>query len=167
MVAALAASGVRAGARSRRSSTRILSINELANLPNNHGDHLGSAWQDGWYGYAIKDLRTLIAKRGRGRSARRIKVRGRFSRIYCGAGRRGRARLGLCRSRLARSLKAASAVDPGSLYGGDQVCRAAGRDGDQACFDSVFFRPLGGVTQPLMPWVNRPTFQQAVEIGAP
>ena len=53
------------------------------------------------------------------------------------------------------------------LYGGDAVCRQAGRDGDQACFDSIFFRPLGGVTQPLMPWVNRPTFQQAVEVGAP
>ena len=38
---------------------RILAINELANLPNNHGDHLGSAWQDGWYSYALKDLRML------------------------------------------------------------------------------------------------------------
>jgi hypothetical protein len=26
------------------------------------------------------------------------------------------------------------------------------------------FRPLGAITQPLTPWVNRPTFQQTVEI---
>ncbi len=37
---------------------RILAVNEEANLPNNHGDHLGSAWQDGWYGYVLKDLRS-------------------------------------------------------------------------------------------------------------
>jgi dihydroflavonol-4-reductase len=40
------------------------------------------------------------------------------------------------------------------------------RDGDQACYDTIFFRPLGGITQPLLPWQNRPTFQQVVEVGA-
>jgi len=28
----------------------------------------------------------------------------------------------------------------------------------------VMFRPLGAVTQPLIPWINRPTFQQVVEV---
>jgi hypothetical protein len=28
----------------------------------------------------------------------------------------------------------------------------------------VSFRPLGAVTQPLIHWINRPTFQQADEI---
>jgi hypothetical protein len=27
-------------------------------------------------------------------------------------------------------------------------------------------RPLGAVTQPLIDWINRPTFQQVVEIPA-
>ena len=27
---------------------------------NNHGAHLGSAYQDGWYGYVSKDLRRLL-----------------------------------------------------------------------------------------------------------
>ena len=36
--------------------------------------------------------------------------------------------------------------------------------GDQACFDKIWHRPLGGITQPLIPWQNRPTFQQVVEI---
>ena len=120
---------------------RIQAINELANLPNNHGDHLGSAWQDGWYSYALKDLRMLVAKRGRGRSARRIKVRGRFSRIYCGGGRRPFGSLRRCRSRLAASLKDALAVPERSLYSGDAVCKAAGRDGDQACFDADLLPP--------------------------
>ena len=43
---------------------------ELDNEPNNHGDHLGSAYQDGWYGYAKKDLRTVLGKRVRGKYSR-------------------------------------------------------------------------------------------------
>ena len=35
---------------------------------------------------------------------------------------------------------------------------------DQACFDRVRFRPLGAAEQPLIHWINRPTFQQIVEI---
>jgi hypothetical protein len=37
-------------------------------------------------------------------------------------------------------------------------------EGSQWCFDAVFHRPLGAVTQPLIHWINRPTFQQAVEV---
>jgi hypothetical protein len=29
----------------------------------------------------------------------------------------------------------------------------------------VSFRALGGISQPLIPWINRPTYQQAVEIA--
>ncbi len=54
--------------------------------------------------------------------------------------------------------------DAAKLYGGDAVCVKAGRDGDQKCFDSVMMRPLGAVSQPLIDWINRPTFQQADEI---
>jgi acyl-homoserine lactone acylase PvdQ len=127
----------------------IQGMNELSNDPNNHGQHLGSAWQHGWYGYVIKDLRTLLRER----------VRGRYSRLYCGAGVLRR-----CRAALRASLTAAMKVDRSALYSGDSVCAAAGRDGDQACFDSIYFRPLGAITQPLIPWQNRPTFQQVVEV---
>lgn len=126
----------------------VENVNELTNAPNNHGDHLGSAWQNGWHGYALHDLRRLA----RGHEAG-------WSRVYCGGGSRGR-----CRAALARSLLEALRVPDSELYGGDQVCRTAGRDGDQDCSDSIWFRPIGGVTQPLIPWVNRPTFQQVVEI---
>jgi acyl-homoserine lactone acylase PvdQ len=123
-------------------------MNELSNDPNNHGQHLGSAWQSGWYGYVIKDLRTLLGRR----------VRGRYSRVYC-----GRGSLSRCRGALLASLRQALKVDPSKLYA-DKVCADAGRAGDQACFDSIYFRPLGAITQPLLPWQNRPTFQQVVSV---
>jgi hypothetical protein len=126
----------------------IQGMNELSNDPNNHGQHLGSAWQHGWYGYVIKDLRTLLKQ----------PVRGRYSRVYC-----GRGSLARCRAALRGSLSAALKVDPAKLYA-DDVCAKAGRAGDQMCSDAIYFRPLGAITQPLIPWQNRPTFQQVVEV---
>jgi hypothetical protein len=58
-------------------------------------------------------------------------------------------------------LKAALKVPYASLYPGGS-CEA----GDaQMCTDAVEHRALGLITQPPIPWINRPTFQQAVEIG--
>ena len=52
-------------------------------------------------------------------------------------------------------------MSPEELYG-TESCDG----GDpQWCHDSVRFRALGAVTQPPMHWINRPTFQQSVEIG--
>jgi hypothetical protein len=156
----------------------IQQMNEISNDPNNHGQHLGSAWQHGWYGYAIHDLRAILeqqrartahrrARRARA-AARKRKRRaapkvnpadpGALSRVYCGGGR-----LAACREGLAASLKQALGADPKKMYE-DPICKANGMDGDQWCYDSVYFRPLGAVTQPLIHWINRPTFQQAVEI---
>jgi acyl-homoserine lactone acylase PvdQ len=130
---------------------RIVGMIEFDNSPNNHGQHLGSAYQAGWYGYAHKDLRTLLGKR----------VRGRYSRVYCGKGVLAR-----CRKALEGSLKIAVAgADPARLYGGDEVCAESGQGLDpQWCYDAVWFRPLGGITQPLIHWINRPTYQQVVEV---
>ena len=58
------------------------------------------------------------------------------------------------------TLREAIDVDAIDLYK-DPRCK---NPGDQVCFDAVLFRPLGGVTQPLIPWINRPTFQQVVEV---
>jgi acyl-homoserine lactone acylase PvdQ len=119
------------------------------NAPNNHGDHLGSAYQEGWYGYAKKDLMTVLGR----------PVNEKYARSFCGKGV-----LADCRTALRQSLKAALAIPASQLYSGDATCEKAKRDGDQTCFDAVSFRALGGITQPLIPWVNRPTYQQAVEI---
>ena len=119
------------------------------NSPNNHGDHLGSAYQEGWYGYAKKDLTTLLGR----------KVKEPYARAFCGKGD-----LAACRTALRGSLKAAIKVPASTLYANDPTCAKAKRDGEQTCFDAVSFRALGGITQPLIPWINRPTYQQAVEI---
>ncbi|MGZ4169322.1 MAG: hypothetical protein ACXVRM_03135 [Solirubrobacteraceae bacterium] len=58
------------------------------------------------------------------------------------------------------SLAAAAAETPDQMYRAAGPCQA----GDQECPDSIQFRAIGTITQPLIPWVNRPTFQQADEI---
>ena len=62
-----------------------------------------------------------------------------------------------------RTLKVAIGL-PASLVYHDDTCHKAGRDADQMCFDAIQFRALGAVTQPLIPWINRPTFQQVVQL---
>jgi acyl-homoserine lactone acylase PvdQ len=126
------------------------------NEPNNHGQHLGSAWQDGWWGYVSKDLRRVL-----GQSAADP-----FSRTYCGGGS-----LTACRDALRQALADALAVPATTLYDEDPGTAGVQRvDGcpagksDQWCFDSVRFRPIGAVTVPTIHWINRPTYQQAVEV---
>jgi acyl-homoserine lactone acylase PvdQ len=132
---------------------QIAGMEQLDNAPNNHGQHLGSAYQDGWYGYAKKDLRTVL----------RMRVRARYSRVYCGKGK-----LAACRAALAASLRDALANSaPDKVYGDDAACvKESSGDGNklQYCYDTVVQRPLGAIQQPRIHWINRPTFQQAVEI---
>ena len=123
---------------------KITAVIGLDNEPNNHGAHLGSAYQDGWYGYVQKDLRRLLGET----------VNGKLSRVYCGGGS-----LANCRLLLTHTLRQALAVTKQQLYT-DSGCTA----GDQPCFDFVRFRAIGGVTVPPIPWINRPTYQQAVEV---
>jgi acyl-homoserine lactone acylase PvdQ len=129
----------------RGAFARLATTVDFDNEPNNGGQHLGSAYQDGWYGYSRKDLMTVLGR----------KVRGPYSRRYCGNGSLQR-----CPRVLRRSLAAAVKVPPAELYGGDPKCP----DADQWCFDAVNFRAVGGATQPLIHWINRPTFQQVNEI---
>jgi len=117
----------------------------IDNPPNGHGDHHGSSYQGSFYGYVSKDLRTLLGDR----------VRGRYAREWCGGGKLRR-----CRAALERSLKAASKLDRKDIYPADKLCKA----GDQWCSDAIQQRPVGGATQPLIHWINRPTFQQVNEI---
>jgi acyl-homoserine lactone acylase PvdQ len=109
------------------------------------GAHLGSAFDVGFYGIDQKDLRAVL----------REKVRGPLNRVYCGDGSLKR-----CRAALESSLAAAAAETPDQVYPADGVCAA----GDQMCSDSIQFRAIGAITQPLIEWINRPTFQQADEL---
>lgn len=67
-----------------------------------------------------------------------------------------------CRAALTASLAEALARDPAdpTLIGEDCCVMDA-----QACFDALRFRPLGLIEQPMVPWPNRPTQQQVVEVS--
>ncbi len=104
--------------------------------------HLGSAYNGGWYVYANEDLRTLLGEQLGN------------SRIYCGGGN-----LQQCRSALISSLASVLGNDPYPER--PSTCTFGDK---QMCFDAIRFRPTGGITQPDMVWMDRPTFQQAVQI---
>jgi acyl-homoserine lactone acylase PvdQ len=127
---------------------QLVQAHGLDNDPNNDGAHLGSAYQDGWYGYAYKDLSRILGRR----------MRAPYSKRYCGGGSRSR-----CRTLLEGALSQAIGTRPAALYA-DPDCTAAGKRDDQACFDAIEFRATGAVTQPMIGWQNRPTYQQADEI---
>ena len=101
---------------------------------------------DGWYGYASKDLRTLIAGVG---------PPGAYSRIYCGRGSALK-----CAQALRKSLKKALSVTPQELYGfGD--CES---DPDPQCYDLNRATVASGIELPPGLFQNRPTFQQTVSV---
>jgi Penicillin amidase len=123
------------------------------NPPNNHGGHLGSAYQGGWWGQFEKDLRAILGE----------PVQGAHSRKYCGgpdASTEGS--LATCHAVLVDSLREASTRTAAQIYSGDDAegCTA----GDQMCFDEVRFRTVGAVSVEPIHWINRPTWQQVVEV---
>jgi acyl-homoserine lactone acylase PvdQ len=133
--------------------------NGIDDTPNGHGAHHGSAYQGAIYGQVQKDLRDLLKVRG---------VKGRYSRIYCGNGSLKR-----CRAMLAATLAQAVDTPPDKVYGPDHVCDAQPTLGpsdpmrkahDQTCLDAIWQQAASAVESPLIPWQNRPTFQQAVEV---
>ena len=103
------------------------------------------AFSTGWYGFVHKDLRTLLKPEA---------VKGRWSRVYCGGGRRAR-----CAKALQASLKDALTVTKADLYGrGDCASNA-----QASCFDRNRSTIASAVSLPPFPFQNRPTFQQVVE----
>jgi acyl-homoserine lactone acylase PvdQ len=115
-------------------------------------DHLGSAFDTSAYGFVQKDLRDLLG----------VHVRGPYSRVYCGGGKLAKCRsalLGSLADALAHSSDAELYPDGPCDLGTDQHAASA-----QECADSVDYRAVGAITQPRMPWINRPTFQQVVRI---
>jgi hypothetical protein len=132
---------------------RAQGLEPLDDDPNLDGEHHGSAYQMGWYGYAQKDLRRLLGRR----------VRGPLSRVYCGGSKTHPGTRHKCQSRLRASLKRALNQDPGAFYK-DKTCEDYEMPSNQWCYDAVRQRPVGAINQPLIHWINRPTFQQVVEI---
>jgi acyl-homoserine lactone acylase PvdQ len=100
---------------------------------------LGSAYIEGWYGYTQKALQMALG----------LHVAQPYSLSYCGAGS-----LSTCRQELITSLKAAATAASGAS---DSATTSA---------DDIKFSGVGlfGPGENGIPWQNRPTFQQVVDI---
>jgi acyl-homoserine lactone acylase PvdQ len=111
--------------------------------------HMGSAWDVGFYGTVQTDLEDVLG----------MHPVGALQRKYC-----GRGNLSACRAELEASLSQAVAEPATQVYPGYTEGSATCKAGDQWCWDAINFRALGAISQPMMQWVNRPTFQQADEV---
>jgi acyl-homoserine lactone acylase PvdQ len=101
----------------------------------------GSSYFTGWWGYVDKDLRAVLGRR----------VRGKLSRRYCGRGSRSR-----CRAVLVDTLVDAARAAR-EKYG-------ANLSDWKVPIEQIEFTAAGAVGTPSIPWQDRPTFQQAVEV---
>jgi hypothetical protein len=111
----------------------------------NRRNHIGSSFDNGMYGHVNKDLRQVLA----------LPVVDHWSRTYCGNGA-----LDVCRAALWASLGQAAA-DLQSEFGSANVV-----DWRRAIADEDIRHTTVGVTSvPAIEWINRPTFQQVVQLG--
>lgn len=110
---------------------------------------IGSAFQNVVYGFVQKDLRSMLGE----------KVKAPYSRLYCGKGKFDR-----CAKLLQQTLGQAAATSADALYG-TEGCKL--NNGTQAsaqmCNDAVNATDLTVAAVNEFHWINRPTFQQAVE----
>ncbi|MBI1886645.1 MAG: penicillin acylase family protein [Chloroflexi bacterium] len=128
------------------------SANAIGNLKleledGNRTAHLGSAFQGAFYSQVNKDVRQVLGR----------PVQDAWSRTYCGGGD-----LGECRDVLWRSL-AQAAADLEEEFDSPTV-------GDwkrQLADEDIRHSPVGVTPAPAIHWINRPTFQQLVQIGRP
>ncbi len=110
----------------------------------NRRNHIGSSFQDGVYGHIRKDLSRVFG----------LPVQGPFSRMYCGNGVAS-----ACRDALWSSLSAAAA-DLETEFSSASVA-----DWKRQIADEEIHHVAAGVTSvPAIPWQNRPTFQQVVQV---
>jgi acyl-homoserine lactone acylase PvdQ len=120
------------------------------------GEFLGLGRLDwDWTSQVQKDLRNLLGR----------KVRGRYSRIYCGGPSRKHAR-SRCRTILLSTLRDAVAdvkKQQGSDDPGQWKVKATCDKKTETC-DQKVPTDLGAVDTPPFPWQNRGTFHQIVEL---
>jgi acyl-homoserine lactone acylase PvdQ len=122
-------------------------LRDMTSFPNVAGDSPAApSFSDGWWGFVHKDLRDLFGGQH---------VRGAWSRVYCGKGKRK-----ACRKALRSTLADALGVTNEDLYAHGECAD----DPDPACWDMNRWTEASAVTVPPMPFQNRPTFQQTVEV---
>ena len=128
------------GASNNAISTLGIGIHDA---PQGHG---GSAFQGGMYSHVQKDLRQVLG----------LSLTDPFSQTYCGAGN-----LATCSAALWSSLDAA-ATSLQTQFGSPNVA-----DWKRAVADDDVRSQVIGVTSlPAFHWIDRPTFQQLVQIDA-
>lgn len=108
------------------------------------GAHQGSAFNGGVYSQVNKDLRQVLGR----------PVQGPWSRTYCGNGN-----LAACRTALWGALEQAAA-DLEAEFGSASVADWKRAIAD----DDVRHSAVGITTVPAIHWINRPTFQQVVQL---
>jgi acyl-homoserine lactone acylase PvdQ len=113
----------------------------------NRRGHVGSAFQGGMYSHVNKDLRQLLGH----------PVADPWSRTYCGGGN-----LASCRADLWDALEQAAA-DLEAEFGSPNVAAWQRAVADE----DVRHSAVGVTTVPAIHWINRPTFQQVVQVGDP
>jgi acyl-homoserine lactone acylase PvdQ len=113
-------------------------------LHDSPGAHQGSAFNGGFYGQVQKDLRQVLG----------LPVQDPWSRTYCGAGN-----LAACRTALWEAMEDAAA-DLEAAFGSPNVA-----DWKRAIADDDVRHSAVGITAvPAIHWINRPTFQQVVQL---
>jgi acyl-homoserine lactone acylase PvdQ len=105
----------------------------------NRTSHLGSSFQTGYYGYVQKAVRMALG----------VPVSGAYAVLRCADGT-----LAGCRAALIQSLRdSVNALGPNaSTWNADE------QD------ETIHFEAVGLVSVPDIPWQNRPTFQQVVQV---
>ena len=112
---------------------------------------IGSAYNSVTYGYARRTCARLFASRSRAATPGSIAARASLE----AAARRWSA--------LAAPPRSSTAPTPSSTRATPTAPARSGNDA-QYCHDTVRHRATGAITQPPIEWINRPTFQQVVEI---
>ena len=112
----------------------------------NRVNHIGSAFQDGTHGHVQKALRQLLG----------LPVAGAFANAYCGGSQAD------CRDIFWQSLALAADALEAEFESPDVA------DWQRAVADEdVRHSEVGVVGVPAIHWINRPTFQQVVQINGP
>jgi acyl-homoserine lactone acylase PvdQ len=139
---------------------------QFVNTPNSGDAHLGSAYDGGWEGYLQKTLQQLRGKHPLDPFTSVITSH------WCGGGP------ATCRKAINRALlktykrlKAENGTAKVIAWTKDSALIADQKSAKEPNetmpqYDAISFRPLGVVTQPLIDWQNRPTFQQVVQFPA-
>ena len=110
---------------------------------------IGSAFNHDMYGYVQKDLRSALGAR----------VRAPYSRVYCGKGK-----LSACRKMLRATLAEAAGKSFEDVYGtGGCTLNNGTAASEQMCDDAVNASDVTVAAVNEFHWINRPTFQQAIE----